>query len=53
MLVGLLLTVNGIAGYDEVKGTFRLLGLLLIIAGVALCGYGYMLRSSQKTDPTG
>lgn len=52
-LVGLLLTINGIAGYDQVKGTFRLLGILLIIAGAALAGYGYMLRDKNGTDPTG
>ena len=53
VLVGLLLTVNGIAGYDAVKGTFRLLGVLLIIAGAALTGYGYTLRKSAGTDPAG
>ena len=52
-LVGLLLTINGIAGYEEVKGTFKLLGILLIVAGGALAGYGYMLRKSAGTDPAG
>ena len=52
-LVGVLLTVNGIAGYDQVKGTFKLLGILLLIAGGALAVYGYMLKSRQATDPTG
>jgi hypothetical protein len=52
-LVGLLLTFNGIAGYDEVKGTFKLLGILLIVAGGALTGYGYILRKSAAADPAG
>jgi hypothetical protein len=52
-LIGLLLTFNGIAGYDEVKGTFKLLGILLIVAGGALAIYGYVLRGRQGTDPTG
>ncbi len=53
VLVGLLLTLNGIAGYDQVQSTFKLLGVLLIVAGIALCVYGYMLRQRQGTDPTG
>jgi len=53
LLVGLLLTLNGIAGYDQVKGTFKVLGLLLIVAGGALAVYGYMLKTRQASDPTG
>jgi hypothetical protein len=50
-LVGLLLTINGIAGYDQVKSTFKLLGVLMILAGGTLAVYGYMLRSKGTTDP--
>jgi len=50
-LVGLLLTVNGIGGYDQVKSTFKLLGVLMIVAGGALAVYGYVLRSRDATDP--
>lgn len=53
VLVGLLLTLNGIAGYDQVQRTFKLLGILLIVAGGALAGYGYMLKTRQASDPTG
>ena len=52
-LVGLLLTLNGIAGYDQVQSTFKLLGVLLIVAGLALCAYGYMLRTRKETEPPG
>ena len=54
VLVGLLLTVNGIAGYDEVQGNVQAAwACCSSSAGVALCGYGYMLRERQATDPTG
>jgi len=50
-LVGLLLAINGIAGYDQVKSAFKLLGVLMIVAGGALAAYGYLLRSRGATDP--
>jgi hypothetical protein len=50
-VVGLLLTINGIAGYDQVKSTFKLLGILMLVAGGALVVYGYVLRSRGSSDP--
>lgn len=50
-LVGLMLTINGIAGYDQVKSTFKLLGVLMLVAGAALMIYGYLLRSRGASDP--
>ena len=45
------LGLNGIAGYDQVKSTFTLLGVLMLVAGGALTGYGFLLRSRGTTDP--
>ena len=41
-LAGLLLLFAGAAGSDAVDGLFNLLGVLLIAAGLSLCGYAYM-----------
>lgn len=47
VIVGLLLVINGRNGIDSLQGTFTLLGILMLLAGLGFVGYGYMLRSAQ------
>jgi hypothetical protein len=49
VVVGLLLVVNGRNGIESLRGTFALLGILLLVAGLALVGYSLMLRSRDQT----
>lgn len=46
-LAGLLLLFAGAGGSSTVDGLFNILGVLLIAAGLALCGYSYMLRQQE------
>ena len=52
-IVGVLLVVNAGSGIEELKSTFRLLGVVLLVAGLALVGWGYGLKSRDATDPEG
>jgi uncharacterized membrane protein HdeD (DUF308 family) len=49
--VGLLLVVTARGGIDSLKSTFTLLGILLLVVGVALAGYAWMLRSRDQAEP--
>ena len=51
VVVGLLLVLNGRGGIDSLKGTFTLLGILLLVVGLALAGYAWMLRSRDQAEP--
>ena len=51
MLVGLLLVLNGRGGIDSLKGTFTWLGILLLVVGIALAGYAWMLRTRDQVEP--
>jgi hypothetical protein len=48
-VIGLVLLFSGASGYDTVRGTFNILGILLIVGGVALGGYAYLLRQQETT----
>ncbi|MET0771589.1 MAG: hypothetical protein ABWZ82_00770 [Candidatus Limnocylindrales bacterium] len=47
VIVGLMLVVNGRNGIDALQGTFTVLGILMLLAGLGFLGYGFMLRNSQ------
>jgi uncharacterized membrane protein HdeD (DUF308 family) len=49
--VGLLLVVTARGGIDSLKSTFTLLGILLLVVGVALAGYAWLLRSRDQAEP--
>jgi len=49
VVVGVLLVINGRDGADALRGTFALLGVLLLVAGLALIGYALYLRSNGQT----
>ena len=51
LLMGVLLVANGRNGIDSLKSTFTLLGILLLIVGLALCGYAFVLRSKDQAEP--
>ena len=51
LLAGVLLVANGRNGIDSLKSTFTLLGILLLIVGLALCGYAFVLRSKDQAEP--
>jgi uncharacterized membrane protein HdeD (DUF308 family) len=48
-LAGLVLMFSGAAGSDSVSGIFNLLGIGLIVAGLGLAGYSYLLRQQEMT----
>ena len=48
-LAGLVLMFSGAAGSDAVDGIFNLLGIALIVAGLGLAGYAYLLRQQEAT----
>jgi uncharacterized membrane protein HdeD (DUF308 family) len=48
-VAGLVLTFSGAAGADAVDGIFNLLGVALIVTGLGLCGYSYLLRQQEVT----
>ncbi len=47
VIVGLMLVINGRNGIASLQGTFTLLGILMLLAGLGFLGYGWMLRSDQ------
>jgi uncharacterized membrane protein HdeD (DUF308 family) len=47
VIVGLMLVINGRNGIDSLQSTFTLLGILMLVAGLGVLGYGFMLRSAQ------
>ena len=47
VIVGLLLVINARNGIDALQGTFTVLGILMLLAGLGFLGYGFMLRNSQ------
>jgi uncharacterized membrane protein HdeD (DUF308 family) len=51
IVVGILLVVNGRNGIDALKGTFVLLGVLLLVVGLVLVGYAFLLRSRGASEP--
>src|SRR5262245_48886546 len=50
VVVGLLLAFNATKGFDSVRGTFVLLGWLLLLVGIGLIGYSLMLRSNDARE---
>jgi uncharacterized membrane protein HdeD (DUF308 family) len=48
-LAGLVLMFSGAAGSDAVSGIFNLLGIALIVAGLGLAGYAYLLRQQEMS----
>jgi uncharacterized membrane protein HdeD (DUF308 family) len=48
-LAGLVLMLAGAAGASSVDSIFTLLGLLLIVAGLGLAGYSYLLRQQEMS----
>jgi uncharacterized membrane protein HdeD (DUF308 family) len=51
IIVGLLLVVNGRNGIESLTGTFAILGVLLLVVGLALVGWAYVLRSKNAVEP--
>jgi uncharacterized membrane protein HdeD (DUF308 family) len=51
VVVGVLLVLNGRNGIEALRSTFVLLGIVLLVAGVALVGYGLMIRNAQLSPP--
>jgi hypothetical protein len=53
VVVGILLVVNGTRGFDSVRGTFVLLGWILLIVGIALGAYSiFVVRARGGTEET-
>ena len=48
-LAGIVLMFSGAAGPSAVSGIFNLLGILLIVAGLGLGGYSYLLRQQEMS----
>jgi hypothetical protein len=48
-LAGVVLMFSGAAGPSAVSGIFNLLGILLIVAGLGLGGYSYLLRQQEMS----
>jgi uncharacterized membrane protein HdeD (DUF308 family) len=46
-IAGLILILSGAAGPSAVSSTFTLLGIVLIVGGVAMGGYAYLLRQQE------
>jgi uncharacterized membrane protein HdeD (DUF308 family) len=51
IVVGLLLVLTGRNGIDSLESAFTLLGILLLLVGLVLCGYAWMLRSRDQAEP--
>lgn len=47
VVLGVLLVLNGRNGIDSLQGTFVVLGIVMLVVGAALVGYGLMIRSAQ------
>jgi hypothetical protein len=53
VLVGILLVLNGSRGFDSVRGTFVLLGWILLFVGIALGAYSwFIVRARGGTEET-
>jgi uncharacterized membrane protein HdeD (DUF308 family) len=50
VVAGLLLVFNG-RDIDSLKSSFTLLGILLLIVGLGIGGYAWMLRSRDRAEP--
>jgi uncharacterized membrane protein HdeD (DUF308 family) len=51
VVVGILLVVNGTRGFDSVRGSFVLLGWVLLAAGIALGAYAvFVVRTRGSTE---
>lgn len=48
-LAGVVLMFSGAAGSSAVDGIFNLLGIALIVTGLGLAGYAYLLRQQEAT----
>jgi len=48
-VTGAVLIISGAAGSNTVNSVFTLLGIVLILGGVALVAYGYLLRQQEAT----
>lgn len=53
VIVGILLVINGRNGIDALQGTFVLLGIVMLLVGLALVGYGLMMRGAQVSAAPG
>lgn len=51
VVVGIMLVINGRNGIDALEGTFVVLGILLLVVGAILVGYGLMIRNAQASAP--
>ncbi len=49
--VGVLLLVRGRSGIDELTSSFTLLGIVILIAGIALAGYALLMRAQARVEP--
>jgi uncharacterized membrane protein HdeD (DUF308 family) len=49
--VGLLLILRGRGGIEDLENSFTLLGLLVLVAGLALIGYALYMRSGPRAEP--
>ncbi|MFN8521462.1 MAG: hypothetical protein U0667_19235 [Chloroflexota bacterium] len=47
VIVGVMLVLNGRNGIDSLQGTFVALGIVMLLVGLALVGYGLMMRNAQ------
>jgi len=47
VVIGAPLILNGRSGIDALRSTFVLLGIVLLVGGVVLAGYGLMIRNAQ------
>lgn len=53
LLAGLVLLISGAAGASTVGSIFKLLGIVLIVAGLGLGGYAYLLRQQVANGVRG
>jgi hypothetical protein len=51
LIVGAVLVLDGNSGIDSLKGSFSLLGILLLVIGLVIAGYGLMLRQRAMSEP--
>lgn len=49
-VVGVLLVLNARQGADALRGTFAILGIVLLVAGLAIVGRAWMLRSKGERE---
>ncbi len=53
LIAGLVLLMAGAAGASTVGNIFRLLGIVLIVAGLGLGGYAYLIRQQVANGVRG